>query len=390
LSFLQKPNSADSGVRHVALLIETSNEYARGILRGIRAFIQEHKPWSIYMGEHSRNQTDLSWLTSWKGDGIIARIENQEIADYVRRLGVPAIDLSAFRYLPELPCIETDDRSIAGLAFDHLLERGFSRFAFCGDAHFVWSMQRKRYFSELAEHMGYSCSHYMLDSGQTWNEERQAMAEWLRSLPKPIGIMTAYDILGQKLLESCQLASIGVPDEVGIIGVDNDELLCNLSSPSLSSVMPNSRETGYRAAETLDRMMSGEKVEVEIKSIPALDVVMRMSTDVVAVKDRVVADAVRLIRSRVYEDVRIDSLLRAFPFSRRALEERFHRAIGRSPHDVMMDMKCKVIKQFLLETDVPLARIAERVGFKHTEYMSVLFKRETGMTPSEYRKSARQ
>ncbi len=372
--------------RHVALLIETSNEYARGLLRGIRAYIREHTPWSIYMGEHSRNQNDLSWLTDWQGDGILARIENEAIADYVRHIGVPTIDLSAFRYIPELPCLETDDQSIAHMALKHLVERGFKHFAFCGDLHFVWSRQRREHFLRAVEQAGYPCSDYEVDSTQLWTEERQAMAKWVQSLPKPVGIMVSYDMLGQKLLEACRLANVYVPDEVGMISVDNDELMCNLTDPPLTSIIPNAVETGYRAAELLDKMMNGEQAAASVLSIPPLDIAMRLSTDAIAVKDQLVADTVRLIRSRIYEDVNIEELLRVLPFSRRAIESRFQRNLGRTPHDLMMEMKVKIIKQFLTETELSLSIIAERIGFKHAEYMSVLFKRETGITPNEYRK----
>jgi LacI family transcriptional regulator len=133
-------------------------------------------------------------------------------------------------------------------------------------------------------------------------------------------------------------------------------------------------------------MMNGEQAAASVISIPPLDIAMRLSTDAIAVKDPLVADTVRLIRSRIYEDVNIDELLRVLPFSRRAIESRFQRNLGRTPHDLMMEMKVKLIKQFLTETELNLSMIAERIGFKHAEYMSVLFKRETGITPNEYRK----
>ncbi|MFK7692044.1 substrate-binding domain-containing protein [Paenibacillus sp. HJGM_3] len=387
LRFLENKTAAGGAFRsrHVALLIETSNEYARGLLRGIRSYIREHKPWSLYMGEMSRDQADLSWLHGWSGDGIIARIENAEIADRVRELGLPAVDLSARRLLPELPCVETDDEAIAKLAFSHLAEKGFTHFAYCGDGRFAWSKQRQDHFIRIAAEAGSTCSVYEDGGTETWSEERSHMAQWVQSLPKPAGIMACYDIMGQKLLESCRLAGVAVPDEVGIVGVDNDDLLCNLSDPPLSSVMPNTHETGYRAASLLDRMMAGEQWEASTVRVPPIDIVARLSTDVIAVDDRLVAEAVRLIREHLYEDMNVDALFRRFEVSRRSLESRFVRSLGRTPHAVIMEMKVKLIKQFLSGTDLTLPKIAERIGFKNAEYMSVLFKRETGLTPNAYR-----
>ncbi|UVI28290.1 AraC family transcriptional regulator [Paenibacillus spongiae] len=391
MRFLEELSIAGGGTRNrqIALLIETSNEYGRGLLRGIHSYIRENKPWSIYMGEQSRSQTDLTWLSGWQGDGVIARIENEEIAAHIRRLGLPTVDLSASRLIPELHCVETDDQSIARLAVQHLMERGFKHFAFCGEERFTWSRQRQNHYVRLLEEYGLSCSINSLVYGKTWNEERRDMAAWVKSLPKPAGILVCYDILGQKLLEACRLAGVAVPDEVGIIGVDNDELLCNLSDPPLSSIVPNALETGYRAAALLEQMMNGERIESGITSIQPLDIVTRMSTDVVAVEDKLVADAVRFIRGKIYEDINVGDLLKVFPVSRRSFEGRFERSLGRTPHAFIVEMKVKLIKEFLTETELNLSMIAERIGFKHLEYMSVLFKRETGMTPNDYRQKAK-
>ncbi|WJH34931.1 DNA-binding transcriptional regulator [Paenibacillus sp. CC-CFT747] len=372
--------------RHVALLIETSNEYARGLLRGIRSYIGEHHSWSLYLHEHSRGQGVMPWATNWQGDGIIARIENEAVAEYVRQTAVPTVDLSSHRLLPELPCLETDDLAIARMAFSHLQERGFKQFAFCGDPRFPWSVHRREHFIQEAQHAGYPCHVYEVEAQEGWNKEHQAMISWIRELPKPVGILVSYDMLGQKLLDVCRQARVFVPDQAAVISVDNDELLCSLSAPPLSSIIPDTLATGYQAAALLDRMMKGEPHQPGITSIPPLDVALRVSTDVIAVKDPLVADTVRLIRSHLYENISMEKLLSELPASRRALETRFQRALGRTPHRMLLEMRIKLIKQFLTDTELTLPSIAERIGFKHAEYMSVLFKRETGMTPNDYRK----
>ncbi|CAG7654351.1 XylR family transcriptional regulator [Paenibacillus allorhizosphaerae] len=371
---------------HVALIVETSNEYARGLLRGIKSYIREHKPWSIYLGEQSRGHIDLSWLQDWKGDGIIARIETPEIAEAVRSLSVPTVNLSTSRFLPGLPCVETNNESIACIAAKHLMERGFKQFGYCGDTDFAWSNQRSTFFSQSVREAGFSCYVYETGHSQSWLLDRKNLATWLSSLPKPIGIMACYDILGHKLLESCRLAGIAVPDEVSVIGVDNDELLCNLSDPPLSSVMPNTLSTGYKAASLLDRMMSGETIEPELYLIEPIDIVTRMSTDVVAMEDKFVSDAVRFIRNHAYENIKVEDILRYIPVSRRVLESRFRKLLGRTPHEEIIEVKVKLIKHLLSETELTLPIIAERIGFLNAEYMNVMFKKKTGMSPGSYRK----
>ncbi|QGQ99773.1 DNA-binding transcriptional regulator [Paenibacillus psychroresistens] len=377
--------------KQVALLIETSNEYARGLLSGINAYLREHSSWSVYLGEYSRNNIDLSWLSHWYGDGIIARIENEETANYIKSSGLPAIDLSASRRIPSLPCVETNDLSIAIMAAEHFIERGFKSFGFYGDSRYQWSTLRGAYYQNYLISKGYICHSFETQTDslqeQSWYLSKEKLIDWLKELPKPIGIMACYDIRGQQLLEACRLADLAVPDEVAVIGVDNDALLCELSNPPLSSIQTNALKTGYRAAELLDRMMAGETLDDPIQLIEPIRIQVRLSSDVLAVEDKIVSDAVRFIRNHAHEDIQVQNLLDHFSISRRILESRFQNALGRTPHDEILAVKLKLVKRLLVETKLNLAAIAERTGFKHTEYMSVAFKRSTGIRPGEYRQN---
>lgn len=375
--------------KQVALLIETSNEYARGLLSGINAYLREHSSWSVYLSEYSRNNSDLTWLSHWYGDGIIARIENEQTARYILESGLPAIDLSASRMIPSLPCVETNDRSIAVMAAEHFLERGFRSFGFYGDSRFQWSTLRGAFYEEYLHSKGYSCLNFESQEDslheRSWYLNREKLIHWLKELPKPIGIMACYDIRGQQLLEACRHAGLAVPDEVAVIGVDNDALLCELSDPPLSSIQTNALKTGYHAAELLDRMMSGEAIDAHIQLIEPIQIQVRLSSDVLAVEDKVVSEAVRFIRNHAHEDIQVQDLLDRLTISRRVLENRFQKALGRTPHDEIVDVKLKLVKKLLVETKLNLAAIAERAGFKHTEYMSVAFKRAIGIRPGQYR-----
>lgn len=380
--------------RHVALLIETSNSYARGILHGVRNYIREHHSWEITLGEHSRGDPSVAWLRHWRGDGIIARIENAEIAEAVLATGLPAVDVSAARLAPSLPWVETHDIEIVHLAIEHLQECGFRHFAYCGVPHFNWSKWRCAEFARFTETAGYPC-HTFQCTGVSRDDihegrDRQAMSKWVAALPKPVGIMACYDICGQRLLEACKRAEVAVPEQAAVIGVDNDELLCDLSEPALSSVIPDTHRTGYLAASLLDRMMNGEEVPPEAHLVDPIGIVRRQSTDVVAVDDPHVAAAVRMIREQACDDINVQDLLDVIPLSRRSLEHRFRNALGRTPHDEILRVKLQRARQFLAETDLPLNTIAQRCGYRHVEYLSTVFKKVVGMPPSAYRNTPTQ
>jgi LacI family transcriptional regulator len=275
--------------RSVALMVETSNAYARGLLDGIIAYQREHELWSIYLGEHQRGARPPRWFNSWKGDGIIARIESEAIAAAVRRLKLPTVDVSAARRVPNIPWVETDDREIAHVALRHLLDRGFRNLAFCGEPGFNWSAWREEHFVDLAEQAGCRCFVFAgksrQDKGYSWTRERRRLTDWVRKLPKPVGMMACYDFKGQQLLDVCRELDVAVPEQVAVVGVDNDARLCGLCVPPLSSVIPDTFRAGYEAAKLLDGMMAGAKPPTEALLFPPLGIAQRHSSDVYAIDD---------------------------------------------------------------------------------------------------------
>jgi len=201
--------------------------------------------------------------------------------------------------------------------------------------------------------------------------------------------MACYDIKAQQLLDVCRENGVAVPEEIAVIGVDNDPLLCSLTSPPLTSVIPNTHRTGYEAASLLDRMMSGEKLSPRGHLIPPIGVETRQSTDVLALADREIAAAVRFIREHACDGATIGDLLRVVPLSRRVMESRYRKATGRTPHQDLVRFRIDRVKQLLAETEHSLERIATLAGFDHPEYMSVAFKRETRTTPGKFRLQAK-
>lgn len=372
--------------KRVALLIETSNAYARGILRGIHNYVESRAMWSVYLGEHRRGEAVPPWLQKWEGDGIIARIETTQIAQQLLKRDLPTVDVSAARHIPEFPYVETDDGEFSVAAADHLLGRGFQHLAFSGDSRFMWSNNRRDRFRTHVEAAGRSVAvHETTEKKGNFATERKRLIKWLMQLPKPVGIMACYDIRGREILDACREAGIAVPYEVAVVGVDDDDLICELSHPPLSSVIPDTHRTGYEAATLLDRMMAGEEVHVGAHLIPPLGIATRQSSDILAVDDEDVAAALRFIQDHATAGIQVEDVLAQVPVSRRVLEQKFRQLTGRTPHQEIVRVQIDRVKRMLRNTDLTLESIAHRCGFRHSEYMSVVFKRVTGTSPGKFR-----
>lgn len=365
--------------KQVALLVETSNAYGRGLLRGVMGYARVHGPWAFQLTEHGRGEVEPGELAGWAGDGVIVRLENRRVADALRGLTCPVVDVSAARLMPELPWVETDDAAVARVAADHLISLGLRHFGYCGDERFNWSRWRREAFHRCLTASGYACHDAPAPSRDS------DLAGWVRSLPKPVGVLACYDIRGREVLDACRQAGVAVPDQVAVLGVDDDELLCELSDPPLSSVALDPRRAGWVAAELLDALMSGGRVERSDHLIPPLGVITRRSTDTLAVEDTDVAAAVRFIRERACSGITVADVLARVPVSRRVLEARFEQMIGRTPHAEILRVRLDRARQLLLQSGLTVAVVARRAGFRHGEYLSAVFRRELGMTPGEFR-----
>ena len=374
---------------HVALIIETSLAPGREILRGVARYIREHAHWSTFLEPHGLEESVPVWLRNWKGDGIIARIQNEEIGEAVTATGIPAVDVLGVAPTGKHPLVHTDDARIASMAAEHLLDRGFRRFGFFGLEAERWSQQRRDAFVNTVRFAGCDATIYEtsreVHHSRMWDEYADELAGWVRSLPKPVGIMVCSDQCGPILLEACRRSGAIVPDEVAVIGVDNDEPLCEVADPGLSSVWPDHHRVGYEAAALLDKMMRGEKPPDAPIYVPPRAVVTRPSTDVLAIEDRDIAAAVRFIRQHACEGPTIDDVARHVSMSRSSLQRRFKRIVGRTLHEEMLRMRLARARELLSETELPLALIAEKAGFGHQEYMGAVFRQHFGQTPWQYR-----
>jgi LacI family transcriptional regulator len=372
-------------------LIETSNSYARGLLTGVKDYVRVNGPWTVHLAEHGRGERLPKWIGEWDGDGVLARVENKQIARALADLAVPIVDLSSHRHLPEIPGVTTDDKAIAQLAFNHFVEREFRNFAFCGVEGFAWALGRGGHFDTLVREAGLVCEHYNAptDHPPDSDVETDAIAQWLLRLPTPVALFAAYDARAHQVLEACQRAGLSVPEQVAVLGVDNDDLLCDLSKPPLSSVIPDTPRTGWHAAELLSRMIRGGKVPPDLHRIAPLGVFARQSTDITAVEDRHVAQAAHFIREHACEGIDVTDVIAVVPMARRVLEKRFRSVLGRTLREEITRVQMQRVQDLLVGSDLSLAEIAERTGFRHSEYLTVVFKRETGQPPSLFRQQRR-
>jgi LacI family transcriptional regulator len=376
--------------KHVALLIETSREYGRGLLRGVTRFHREHAHWSTYFKPQGLGESPPDWLRTWKGDGILARIDDRRMADRVLATGLPVVDLRGALEGLGLPSIGVDNREVARMAVQHLLDRGLRHFAFCGvhPGRNRFDDERCNRFRQHVEATGHSCNVFeRWRHWANWERGQQEIADWLAELPKPVGVMTCHDDRGQQVLDACQRMGAHVPDEVAVIGVDNDPYLCNLTLPSMTSVDVNPERSGFEAASLLDRLMRGRKAPKQPIYFPPRHIVTRQSTDTIAVDDPDVSAVARFIRDHACEGIRIEAALAASSVSRSTLTRRFKSLLSRTPMAHLTHIRIETAKQLLLETDLTVATISERCGFTEPKYFVEAFHRVVREPPGRFRKS---
>ncbi|MEN6558364.1 MAG: DNA-binding transcriptional regulator, partial [Thermoguttaceae bacterium] len=373
--------------------------FGRGVLRGIGRYVQAHGQWKVYHTERKLSEAAPQWLRTWQGDGILARIENQALAAQLRQLQIPMVNLFERGDMDDVPAVLVDNQAVARLAADHLIERGLKTFAYCGLPGLDPSGDRGEPFTAYLAGLGYPVHVFdapgrrramSISASENYELRREdAIGQWLCALPKPVGVMACNDLRAHQVLLACEEHRLAVPEEVAVIGVDNDEAICGLSRPPLSSIEQNSEEAGYRAAALLDRLMEGETLPGHRLLIEPRGIVARQSTDVVAVADADLAATLHYIREHACNGLTVDDLSVRMATSRRTLERRFAALLGRSPKDEIARVQIGHVKQLLAMTDYPLAKIAELTGFRYVESMFALFKKSVGVTPGRYRHDIR-
>lgn len=367
--------------------------FGRSVLEGISRYLVENPGWSVQLDLRELLVAPPKWLSQWEGDGIITRSTTPQMAETIRRRGIPTVNLTDIYGEQGLPAVLNDHDQVGRLGAKHLIQKALPHHAFCGFSDHHWSLLRQAGFQSELEDAGFELHTHVSDWSRSrdvgWGAQQSELVDWVKSLPKPVGIMACNDFRGQHVLEACGALGVNVPDDVAVLGVDNDHVLCDFCNPPLSSIIPAAERIGFESAVMLDQLMNGVKLKEQTKLIDPIGVAERQSTDVLAISDADIVAALKLIRQRACSGVTVNDLLREIPISRSAMERKFRKFVGRSPQSEIRDFQIKRAKQLLIGTDLTLTQIASLVGFKHSEYFSVVFKRVVGQSPGRFRAEMR-
>jgi len=368
--------------RQVVILFASVDRHFSEIRNGIIEYTAHQGHWLIDFWEDF--DYGLKSLKRWKPDGIIVNLWDKKQAVGLKRLGIPFVSVTA-RWDPDYPAIDMDDEAVGRMAAEHLLSKGLQHFIFVGYPGEPYSDRRQRGFCRILEDKGYTVQ--VLDTalegtGQRYHEK--AILKALKQSPYPVGVMACHDIAAAHLIKLCNKADICMPDDVSIIGVDNN-YCCEFTRPKISSVETGAKRIGLQAAAMLDQVMNKRTVNPRIVLVPPLHIVTRQSTDIIALDDPIIAQALRFIQQNAHLNITVQDILNQVPVCRRTLQLKFVELIGRTPSQEIRRVHVEKAKQLLVDTDLKMSEISRRCGFCDAPQCTVVFKKETGLTPRQFR-----
>jgi LacI family transcriptional regulator len=366
--------------------------FGRGLLTGVFQRVRQIPHWQLVQGyDHYQDQGRIGEIPF---DGAIAFIDTINLHESLRGAGKPFVNVSATMAEIPRPAVLSDDRQAGLLGAEHFLDRGFRNLAFLGVARRGYSMARQEGFCRRAEQEGLAVychnrpvSHYR--GPVPWQQQEPELLGWLDSLPRPIGMMVAVDSLAPLVNEYCRDAGTRIPDELALLGVNNDLVQCESTQPPLSSIEADSVRVGYRAGQLLEDLLGGAPAPSEPIYIPVQGVVCRLSTDALAIEDRETVEALAFIRNNRHRPITVADVLDHVAISRSSLERRFRQYLGRTPLAEIHRARIEAVGKQLIETDSTLGQIARRCGFSDGRNLATLFGKITGMTPTQYRRQFR-
>lgn len=378
---------------HVGLVLDYDLHYCRCVLRGIKDYALARPDW-VFLSAVADPKA-VKALAGRPLDGLIAQVWSRPLARAVAALKRPVVNVSRALFDLPFPRIGVEETRVGQLVARHFLQRGLRHFAFVGCRNYDYSVQREAGARAALAAAGcalrsYQVSTEMLLAYRTrpWVQDRKLL-RWIEDLPKPVGLFAGNDLCGAQLSEVCHEAGLPMPEQVALVGVDNDDLFCELARPPLSSVAIPAERIGYEAATLLDRLLQGARRPPRCLLFPPTHLVVRQSSDVVALDDAEVAAALRVIRAHAHLPLGVADVLRAVSASRRALERRFRKVLHRGLADEIRRVHVERARDLLASTDLPVAAVAERSGFSTTSHLCVVFRRTTGQTPTQFRREAR-
>ncbi len=379
-------------MRHVAVIVETSTQYGRNLIRGIARFGRLHD-WQIHFEYRGKTAAEPDWLADFEGDGVITTSPDQKHSKALREQGMPVFDLQSTLLDPagEHLIVDSDHRAVGRMAAAHFIEKGHRHFAFLGYSDHNVSREREIGFAEALAARGHKplCHHTPERKARTFETLQRGDEAFIASLPKPCALFCCWDEVAFRAVQSALEQKIAVPEDLAVLGVDNDPVFSSTSRIPLSSIDPDIIRMGFLAASWLAEMMEGKQLgQIKLERlVPPKGLIVRQSTALDAIEDPVVRRFLELLRQQRPGMLTIEELARECHVSRRLLEQRVKAATGKTPRQLLSQTLVEGIQRFLSQTDYTLAHIAELLGFEHAERLSHLFRRQTSMTPGEYRKS---
>jgi len=382
----------------IALLFNANKIYDREIITGIGDYLQSTRVmWDLFLEDDFRCR--LNGIEQWPGDGIIADFDDPAVSTALEQCRVPVVAVgSSYRnsadYPPNVPYIATDNSKLMKLAYGHLIDVGLQQFALYSlpaAAENRWAQEREEAFLDLLAEDGLSGAIYrgLSTSALAWNETLEQLSDWLQSLPKPVGIVAVTDARARHLLQACLMAGIAVPEQVAIIGIDNDPLTRTLTRTPLSSVIQGTEEMGRTAAHLLHKMLHGARFPDVRILVPPVGINVMASSKHEPPASPYVMRARHFIRQYACQGAKTEQVADYVGVSRSSLEEYFRRELGHTVHHEILRHKLEAAQALLAQQHVSSAEIAIRCGFTSLQYMYAVFRRELGCTPKEYQDRAR-
>jgi len=382
------PDSAPV-ISDVALLIDTSTEWARRIIAGIDAYKRQHGSWHLFVEPHGSGER-IGLPRGWRGSGIIADIRDDAMAARLRRVRLPVVNVSSSGHAGGFPRVTIDKPAACRMAVDYYLYKGYRNFGYISVSGNAWDRETRDLFARFAEESGARCSVYEVKShawgAPDWNLSIRRLGAWLQSLPKPAGVFSWA--VGREVVHACRLAGVKIPEEIALLLLAYDGVFSEVSHIPMSGLRHNLEEIGHEAARLLDTLMQGRRPPSAPLLIPPLEVKTRQSTDTTALNDPAILKALGFIREKVGTPVQVEDVARHAGISRRVLERRFLDILGRTPADHIRHTHLERAKQLLRETKLPIPAVADAAGFGSPEYMAYMFQKRLGLSPLKYRHRA--
>lgn len=378
----------------IAVLVDTSSGWGRRLIHGITSYAIKNGNWHLWVEERGRSSSAMHLPSGWDGDGVIARVATVKLAEELQKSGQPVINVSGIE-LPnvDFPRVTINYQAGGKLAVDHFVDRGYHHFGYVGPLNLRYVKRHARSFQQAVEEGGYTFHQFdhrgALSSSRSWRRRMDELGDWLITLPKPTGIFCWATAAGLQVLDACRERKITVPDEVAVLGDDDDQLLCEAASPPLSAIVTASEQQGFLAAQYLNDILSGKSLSEQVTLVDPIEITTRRSTEALAINDNELRKAVIYLRQNAYGPLTVDEIADAVPMTRRSLERKFRQFFDRTPHEELQRLRLDRVKILLAKTDLSIVKVATRAGFSSPEHMTTLFRKKFKTTPLRYRTKVR-